>query len=89
MMLVLVLLVHQVVIVAINSIVNQALEQLNIFSWEDMFGVDNPDYLPYWVKYMPPNDRMIYLKQCGHTFLDFDVKMLSSNFDWKSWQNQV
>lgn len=78
-----------VVAVAVTkSIVQQAIDEMNIFGWEDSFGVDNPDYLPYWVQYMPQDERIVYLRECGQSFLDFKIEMLSSDFDWESWKPQ-
>jgi hypothetical protein len=61
----------------------------NTRSWEDLFGVDDPDYLPYWVAYMPKDERLDYLKDAGKEFLDYKNEMLHKNFDWKSWESKV
>ena len=57
-------------------------------SWEDTFGVDNPDYLPYWVKYMPIERRLSYLTKFGSQFTDFSTDMLKPMFNWQSWEHR-
>lgn len=82
---------HPVVVVAhrTKSVIDQAISEMHIYGWEDAFGVDNPNYLPYWVKYMPSDERIQYLSACGHQFDDFTSNMLKSDFDWKTWSQTV
>jgi hypothetical protein len=56
-------------------------------SWEDSFGVDNPLYLPYWVKYMTASARISYLAEHGKEFTDFKCEMLKPSFNWDGWQH--
>lgn len=53
-----------------------------VMGWEDMYGVDCPGYLPYWVAYMPYHDRVEYLQIMGHTFNDYVPEMLKTDFKW-------
>lgn len=67
--------------------VHEALDDSDLYSWEDSFGVDFPEYLPYWVKYMSQPKRLRYLAHCGDQFKDFSPEMLNSHFDWDNWQH--
>lgn len=57
-----------------------------VYSWEEFFGLDSPDYLPYWVEYMRPEKRLEYLHAVGQTFKDFVPEMMDPRYDWKSWK---
>ena len=63
------------------------IDEDDLYAWEESFGVDNPDYLPYWIEYMPVKQRLRYLNECGRQFSDFRTEMLSPDFDWKNdWE---
>ena len=57
--------------------------------WEECYGVDHPDFLPYWIIYMPKDERARYLVEAGREFKDFKTEMLDKDFDWSKWDNTI
>lgn len=55
--------------------------------WYAQHGHDHPDYLPYWVRYMPEDLRLYYLNKEGKMFKDFTQDMLHRDFNWKQWKH--
>lgn len=64
-------------------------ESHGVRSWEYFYGIDHPEYLPYWLKYMRPLERTAYLMEAGKEFIDFKKEMLGSKFDWSKWQSTL
>lgn len=58
-----------------------------IENWYAQHGHDFPECLPYWVKYMPEDLRMYYLRKEGNMFIDYKQEMLSNEFDWVAWEH--
>lgn len=69
--------------------IQQAIHEDDVYGWEQSFGVDNPDYLPYWVAYMPHHQRQLYLSSCNYQFKDYEPAMLDSSFDWETWSPTI
>ncbi|MCP4322414.1 MAG: hypothetical protein GY787_11320 [Alteromonadales bacterium] len=67
-----------------NKMLDEMQQETVIF--ELIFGIDNPDYLPYWTAYMSNDERRLFLVNQGSSFLDFNSKMLERDFDWLEWQ---
>jgi len=67
----------------IQTYFNTLDEQLE--SWFDQHGHDYPNYLPYWVKYMPTELRIYFLNKEGYQFKDYTNNMLGKDYDWKDW----
>ena len=64
----------------------EAIEREDVVrNWEELFGVDDPGYLPYWIAYMPEKKRIAYLQATKSEFLDFSADMLHKDFDWTAW----
>lgn len=56
--------------------------------WEDMFGIDYPGYLPYWVGYMSLEKRRRYLRLTEGEYQDFTRDMLTDAYDWSKWEEK-
>ncbi|MBB1344111.1 hypothetical protein H5154_21290 [Pseudoalteromonas sp. SR44-5] len=67
---------------------NKMLDEMqeNVVDFELIFGIDNPNYLPYWTAYMRNDERRQFLLNEGSTFLDFNKEMLEHDFDWLQWE---
>ncbi|MGO3346122.1 MAG: hypothetical protein ACTIM4_12775 [Marinomonas sp.] len=67
---------------------NKMLDEVEqgVVVFELMFGIDNPNYLPYWTAYMSNDERRQFLLSEGASFLDFNKKMLECDFDWLEWE---
>jgi hypothetical protein len=53
--------------------------------FEDMFGVDHPGYLPYWLAYMSPKERQAYLLATKFEYMDIVDEMYNESFNWQEW----
>lgn len=54
--------------------------------WEEQFGIGCPGYIPYWVAYMPEDQRVQYLLLSKHEYIDFSAEMLHKGFNWHEWE---